>query len=262
MIKALFFDIDGTLVSFKTHHVPLSTIDALQTVKAKGIKIFISTGRPKAIINNLGELEELNLIDGYVSMNGAYCFVGDTVIDRHYIPHESALKIGHFVDKQKAACVFVSAHDVCVYRENALMRKIFYDYLHVDEMRKVDNIEEACAVDIYQATPFITPEQEAEIIGQIKGCTGDRWHPTFTDITAAGCDKRHGVEIVAKHFGLNMQEVICFGDGGNDISMLQSEAIGVAMGNAEDTVKAVADYVTTAVDDNGVRNAMRHFGLI
>ena len=130
MIKALFFDIDGTLVSFKTHRVPSSAIDALQAAKAKGIKIFISTGRPKAIINNLGELEELNLIDGYVSMNGAYCFVGDTVIERHYIPHESALKIGHFVDQVKAACVFVSAHDVCVYRENSLMRKIFYDYLH------------------------------------------------------------------------------------------------------------------------------------
>ena len=53
MIKALFFDIDGTLVSFKTHHIPVSTIEALETAKAKGIQIFISTGRPRVIINNL-----------------------------------------------------------------------------------------------------------------------------------------------------------------------------------------------------------------
>ena len=47
MIKALFFDIDGTLVSFKTHQIPVSTIEALEAAKAKGIQIFISTGRPR-----------------------------------------------------------------------------------------------------------------------------------------------------------------------------------------------------------------------
>lgn len=262
MIKALFFDIDGTLVSFKTHHVPSSTIEALEAAKAKGIHIFISTGRPKAIINNLGELEERNLIDGYVSMNGAYCFVGDTIIDSHHIPHESAVAIGRYVEKRQAACVFVSANDVCVFNESPLMRSIFYDYLHVDKMRKVDSIEEATKVDIYQATPFITPQQEDILIGQIAGCTGDRWHPTFTDITATGCDKNHGVELIAKYFNLSMKEVMCFGDGGNDISMLSGASTGVAMGNAVDEVKAAADYVTTTVDDNGVRNALQHFGLI
>ena len=65
MIKALFFDIDGTLVSFKTHEIPVSTIEALTAAKAKGIHIFISTGRPRVIINNLSALQERNLIDGY-----------------------------------------------------------------------------------------------------------------------------------------------------------------------------------------------------
>lgn len=64
MIKALFFDIDGTLVSFKTHQIPVSTIEALEAAKAKGIQIFISTGRPRAIINNLAALQERKLIDG------------------------------------------------------------------------------------------------------------------------------------------------------------------------------------------------------
>ena len=77
MIKALFFDIDGTLVSFKTHQIPVSTIEALEAAKAKGIQIFISTGRPRVIINNLAALQERKLIDGYITMNGAYCFVDD-----------------------------------------------------------------------------------------------------------------------------------------------------------------------------------------
>ena len=75
MTKALFFDIDGTLVSFETHRIPSSTIEALEAAHAKGLKIFIATGRPKAIINNLSELQDRNLIDGYITMNGAYCFV-------------------------------------------------------------------------------------------------------------------------------------------------------------------------------------------
>lgn len=53
MIKALFFDIDGTLVSFNTHEIPSSALSAITEAKAKGIKIFIATGRPKEIINNL-----------------------------------------------------------------------------------------------------------------------------------------------------------------------------------------------------------------
>ena len=80
MIKALFFDIDGTLVSFNTHEIPSSTLAAIAEAKAKGIKIFIATGRPKAIINNLTALQERELIDGYITMNGGYCFVGDEVI--------------------------------------------------------------------------------------------------------------------------------------------------------------------------------------
>ena len=86
MIKALFFDIDGTLVSFRTHTIPASTIEALTAAKARGLKIFIATGRPPVLITNLGQLEELHLIDGFVSMNGAYCFVGSEVIYKSPIP--------------------------------------------------------------------------------------------------------------------------------------------------------------------------------
>ena len=57
MIKAIFFDIDGTLVSFKTHRVPESTKQALKELREKGIKVFIATGRPKLLINNLEDLE-------------------------------------------------------------------------------------------------------------------------------------------------------------------------------------------------------------
>ena len=67
---------------------------------------------------------------------------------------------------------------------------------------------------------------------------------------------------MAAHEGLDISECIAFGDGGNDIPILKTAGIGVAMGNAADNVKAAADYVTTHVDDNGIANALRHFGAI
>ena len=96
MTKALFFDIDGTLVSFHTHRIPSSTIEALEAAHTKGHKIFIATGRPKAIINNLSELQKRNLIDGYITMNGAYCFVGEQVIYKNAIPQEEVKAMGDF----------------------------------------------------------------------------------------------------------------------------------------------------------------------
>lgn len=78
MIKALFFDIDGTLVSFTTHPIPESTVDALTAAKASGIGIYISTGRPYSLINNIGQIS--HLVDGYITANGAYCFAGDKAI--------------------------------------------------------------------------------------------------------------------------------------------------------------------------------------
>ena len=70
-IKALFFDIDGTLVSFQTHRIPQSTVEALEKAKQNGVNIYISTGRPIILITNLGQIE--HLIDGYITTNGARC---------------------------------------------------------------------------------------------------------------------------------------------------------------------------------------------
>ena len=82
MVKAIFFDIDGTLVSFKTHRIPDSTLVALDLLRKKGIRLFIATGRQFYSIDNLGDLE----FDGFVTLNGGYCITGDQqVIYRHPI---------------------------------------------------------------------------------------------------------------------------------------------------------------------------------
>lgn len=259
--KALFFDIDGTLVSFNTHRIPASTINALRAAHSAGHSIFISTGRPYVLINNLMQLQELNIIDGYITMNGAYCFVNDEVVYKSPIPAADVAQISHFCQQSGDACVFVSEHDIKVCQADDMLRKIFYEYLGANPIEEVD-FKTAANAEIYQLTPFITAEQELQLMSQIGGCECARWYPAFADITAKGNTKQRGIDEFVRHLKLNLADTIAFGDGGNDISMLRHAAIGVAMGQASDEVKAAADMVTTSVDDNGIANAMQKLGLI
>lgn len=262
MIKALFFDIDGTLVSFQTHTVPQSTLEALVAAKAKGLQIFISTGRPKAIINNLSKLQHLNLIDGYITMNGGYCFVEKEVIYKSAIPDEDVRAIMDYCTEKNASCIVVEEQDICVCHPGELVTKIFHDFLKVDVL-PVKTPEEAIQKKkVYQMTPFITETEEKELLPFISHCETGRWHPDFTDITAKGNTKQKGLDQIIRHFNIRLDETMAFGDGGNDISILRHAGIGVAMGNAKEEVKAAANYVTTSVDDDGIANALKYFKVI
>lgn len=263
MIKALFFDIDGTLVSFKSHTIPVSTIDALLAAKARGVQIFISTGRPPILINNLDALQEQGVIDGYITMNGAYCFVGNEVLYKKSIPQGDMRAITSFCDNLARPCVVVGEHTICAYRLNEGIRQIFYEHLKVTAPMADLTMEEAIRdKEVFQLSPFITRQQEEMLARDLSDSEFGRWHPDFADVTAKGCTKQKGIDVIASHFGLKLEEMMAFGDGGNDISMLRHVGIGVAMGNASDEVKVHADYVTTSVDEDGIAHALRHFGVI
>ena len=261
MTKALFFDIDGTLVSFQTHVIPASTIEALTLAHEKGIQIFIATGRPTLIINNLGELQSRGLIDGYITMNGGYCYVGDEIIYKSSIPDEDVQTIASFCQKNSFPCIFVGEHEAWVCQPNDELRQIFYNFLGVKEFPVVD-FDEALSHEIYQLTPFFSPEDELTIAPQMPQSEFGRWYHSFVDITAKGNTKQNGIDEFIKHFAFKLEETMAFGDGGNDIGMLRHAGVGIAMGNAKDDVKASADYVTASVDENGIYKALKHFGVI
>lgn len=260
MIKALFFDIDGTLVSFKTHSIPVSTVEALSKAKAAGIKIFIATGRPVAIIDNLGAIE--HLIDGYVTTNGAYCFVKDDIIVCNPILQDDVKMMAQFADEKRFACVYVGVKHIVIQNPNELLYKIFTDYLNVRNFPENEPLETIFQEPIIQMTPIISVDVEKEVMSRLKGCISGRWHHEFTDITANGADKGEGIAAVASHFGIEINETMAFGDGGNDVAMLKRAGVGVAMGNANESIRAQADYVTTSVDDDGIRNALVHWNVI
>ncbi len=257
---ALFFDIDGTLVSFKTHKIPPSTIFALTQAKANGHKVFIATGRPPIIITNLGAIE--HLIDGYVTTNGALCFINNEVVACHAIATEDAQFVANDAQEKQYGLILVGERDIAVFDPQGNVDRIFRQDLAVQNLDKAKPLEEVLQQRILQMTPFVDAEYERQLMIRIPNCTSGRWHPEFTDVTVKNADKGKGLLAVAAHLGLDVQHTMAFGDGGNDSSMIKTAGIGVAMGNAIAQLKVEADYVTTTVDDNGIREALHHYHLI
>ena len=256
----MFFDIDGTLVSFATHQIPPSTILALTQAKANGHKVYIATGRPPLIITNLGAIE--HLIDGYITINGALCFVGSEIVSCKDIPHEAAQLVVDDARQKGYGVIVVGERDVAVHDPQGEVDQVFRQEIAVENLDQVKPMEEVLQQRILQLTPFFSADYERELMARIPSCTSGRWHPAFTDITAFGADKGEGILDMARHIGFDPRYTMAFGDGGNDRSMILRAGIGVAMGNALDTLKQEADHITSSVDDDGILNALRHFRLI
>ena len=257
MIKAIFFDIDGTLVSFNTHRIPQSAVDAISKAKEKGIKIYISTGRPFSLINNLDEIK--HLIDGYITANGALCFSGDKIISCTPIPKEYVLTVMKFSDDMRFPCMVVGEKDLTMYNSDERTDRIFRQMLNVHNMREDNNVEQILQQRILQLTPVISVAEEKQIMPRLSGCVSSRWYPDFADITATNANKGNGLLDIISHEGIRIDETMAFGDGGNDVSIIKKAGVGIAMGNANQVLIDVADHVTSSVDENGVYNAMKRF---
>ena len=257
---ALFFDIDGTLVSFQTHEIPPSTILALTQAKANGHRVFIATGRPPIIITNLGAIE--HLIDGYVTTNGALCFVGSEIVACNAIPQEEARRVVDDAVAKRYGLIVIGERDIAVLDPKGDVDDIFRRQLAVQNLNQAKPVEEVLSQRVLQLTAFFDSDYERLMMARIPGCISGRWHPAFTDITAQGADKGEGLRLMAAREGIDPKYTMAFGDGGNDTSMIRAAGIGVAMGNAIEALKKEADYVTTSVDDDGILNALRAFAII
>ena len=102
MVKAIFFDIDGTLVSFKNHQIPKSTFDALYKLKEKGIKLFIATGRGKDGLDVLNDFP----FDGYITLNGQYCYTNNQIIYSNTIKKEDLQALLDYLKDHQVPCGF------------------------------------------------------------------------------------------------------------------------------------------------------------
>ncbi|MDR2919574.1 MAG: Cof-type HAD-IIB family hydrolase [Tannerella sp.] len=257
-IKAVFFDIDGTLVSFESHQVPLSAKKALAQLQASGVKIFIATGRMLPMITIVDDIP----FDGYITYNGAYCVnEKKEVIYSNPIPKDDLELLANYLETDSFSVTFMLEDEMTVNFVSDRVKEIA-DHINVDVPR-IEDPHITIQRDVYQVCLYVDTEKEQEVLKKVfKHCASNRWSPVFADVNVSINNKQTGIDRILEHYDIDLSETMAFGDGGNDIPMLQHVAVGVAMGNASDEVKASADYVTDSVDDDGIANALRYFGLI
>ena len=130
------------------------------------------------------------------------------------------------------------------------------------EMPPLSPLSDMRGEKAYQFIAMQPAERDATTLRLVPGCRMPRWHPAFSDVIPADSSKAVGIERMLSHFGIRREETMAFGDGNNDIEMLEYVEIGVAMGNANNNVKSHADYVTDTADSEGIAKALAHFGLI
>lgn len=257
-IKAVFFDVDGTLISFKTHEIPHSAISAIRKLQQKGIKVIVATGRSMDAVKPIRHLH----FDGFVTFNGSYCADKDgNILFRKTIDPKSIHRLLDYSENHPLNFVLMYEDRILANEISPLIDKIQANLnLPVPPLLDPKQVD---ASSVLQANIFIRPEEEPEFMQTIMpDCTAARWTPLFADVNPGGISKKVGVEVFCRHFGIDAAETMSFGDGGNDMAMLQYTGIGVAMGNAGPEVKAVADYVTTDSEQDGISKALEHFGIL
>ena len=244
-IKAIFFDIDGTIRSFKTKTIPDNTKETLKKLREKGIKIFVATGRAPFHTKFLDDL-----------------LTGEVLNDKVLSKEDIKQTLPYF-QKNNIACDFALLDRAFLNLKNERVQWL-EDELG-DPTRFVvveDAYERALNEKVYQLNVFVSEEEEGDFMQLMPNSKTARWTSHFTDIIPKDGGKNKGIDAIINHFGIKLEETMAFGDGGNDIDMLKHAGIGVAMENARDDVKEIADFITTSVDDDGVTNALKHYNVL
>ena len=214
MLKAVFFDIDGTLVSFNTHRIPTSAVEAVSRIRRQGVKVFIATGRPRPFINNLAGLE----YDGIVSVNGACCFTAEgEVISQKPVPKADIERLVEDAKAHPMPIAFATHDRAIAVNPDEAMGHLAQVFSLLDlRLPEIRPIEDALSMEVLQVIAFFTPEQEARIMRDVlKGCDANRWHPYFADCVAKGTSKATGIDAMCRHYGIAIEDTASFGDGGD-----------------------------------------------
>lgn len=263
MSKLLFFDIDGTLIEcgLDIYSITETTRKALDKLKENGHDVFLATGRCKCFITD-GVMDYP--FSGYVTCNGGYVEYRDEPLYKAIVPAKAI----------KATMELSQKYNFNYYFENS-------DYIYIRDRQDERHLEFAKNWGMKPRTLVddFDPEEIETYIGMIVvNDTKDippmveALSPYFDvqrhqsdhsfDLTLKGVSKAVGIEKLVERINRSIDDTIAFGDGRNDIEMLETVDLGIAMGNAVEEAKASADYETDRIENDGIVKALKHFELI
>ncbi len=262
MKKAVFFDIDGTLIDASSGMTKMSelTKQAIRDLQDAGHYTFIATGRPLAFLDE--ELLSFGF-DGYVLMNGAVVMLGDRVIYQKPLAKKIVTHICQVCEEQKIQYILQGVSKVYLQPHFKEM-DAFYAGLEISKQHFCYEFMPE-DLDVYKMEFIVQNDQSREICASF--VTPDMYfmvdprHNLNFELYARAETKATGILHALQHLQLPVTQSFAFGDGVNDQEMLQAVGCSMAMGNAEASIKNLASYIVPAVKDEGVAKGIYQYIL-
>lgn len=276
-IKAVFFDLDGTLFT-STRNVAATTKRAIVELHKNKILVGVATGRGPAFVLPL--METLGL-DFAVTYNGQYIFTPDAVISTSPIDKKTLRDVIEFSRRHgrdvslgmangvhgsglvkfgetRTAQVIAS---ILPQKMSGLTKSGFKNVIRKIKPQS-KNLADNIRQPVYQIIMVATSDETDDIMGNFPELQATRSNAYSADLITKGNSKLKGIEKVGRKFGFDLSQVMAFGDSDNDLEMLSGVGLGIGMGNATPAIKRVASYITDNNNSDGIAKALSHFGLI
>lgn len=259
--KVIFFDFDGTIYSHKTNSIPKSTFEAFELLKQNGIKLVLATGRHKLELEEFKEINYLHF-DAYITLNGAYIYdneqvvISDTPIDKIDLTYsfEYTYKYNLPIQVLEANQTYITTiNDLVINSQNKIHTTI--PPLGKSQLMLKNNV--------YQLVVFGKKDELENYTKNLKKSQILYWNENDAiDVMHKDVGKNFGIDIVCDKWNIDISNTIAFGDGQNDIEMIEHANLGIAMGNSDKKLISIANEVTDDVDNDGIYKALKNYKFI
>lgn len=255
-VKAVFLDLDGTLMSFATHRVPKSAQEALRRAKEAGVLLFAATGRSPVEIRQIESLP-LDVFEGFVSLNGQYCIAGEDVLYKHPVDPDDIRHLIQILEAKPTPCMFVLRDEMFTNFVDDQVRKT---HAHINTVvPPVKDPRLTLSEEVFQVVFYGLMATAAPYIEQMPHCFGAASNEMAVDVMPKGGGKATSILHVLEHYGFTKNEALVIGDGDNDVGMLREFPLSVAMATGTEKAREAAAYHCPGPDEDGIAEAFARF---
>lgn len=254
--KIIFFDIDGTLVDMQRKKITDRMLETLKRLKENGILICIATGRGPLTLPYFEGID----FDAFLTFNGSYCYNHEGTIFSNPLKNEDVHRlIRNATGLGRPVSIATGSRMAANGKDDDLVE--YYGFAN-QEVEVADDFEIVADTAVYQVMMGCRKEDYPEILKDVEAAKITSWWERAVDIIPIDGGKGMGIEKMLGYYHLDKSQALAFGDGNNDIEMLQTVGCGVAMANASDELKTIADDCCGHVAEDGIYHYCVEHGLI